>query len=60
MAGIIDVNSSKNGLARSLPLRMEEQSGNENSKCELERPINKIVTLGSDEVRFSTQKNTCC
>ena len=60
MARIIDVNSDKKGLVRSVLLSMEERSGNENSKHELERPIDKIVLmLGSDEVRFPTEKATC-
>ena len=50
MARII-VNSDKKGLVRSVLLRMGEQSGNDNSKRELERPIVKIVLImGSDEV----------
>ena len=60
MARIIDVNSDKKGLVCSVLLSMEERSGNENSKHELERPIDKIVLmLGSDEVRFPTEKATC-
>ena len=49
MARIIDLNSDKKRLVRSALLRMEERSGNENSKRELERPIDKIVLImGSD------------
>ena len=60
MAGKIDVNSDKKGLVRSVLLRMRERSGNDNSKHELERPIDKIMLIhGSDEVRFPTKKATC-
>ena len=49
MARIIDLNSDKKRLVRSALLRMGERSGNENSKRELERPIDKIVLImGSD------------
>ena len=48
MARIIHVNSDEKELVRSVLLRMGKRSGNENSKRELERPIDKIV--GSDEV----------
>ena len=51
MARITDVNSDKKGLVCSVLLCMGEQSGNENSKRELERPIGKIMLImGSDEV----------
>ena len=51
MAGKIDVNSDKKGFVRTVLLRMRERSGNENSKYELERPIDKIMLIhGSDEV----------
>ena len=60
MARIIDVNSDNKGLVRSVLLCMREQSGNDNSKHELERPTDKIVLImGSDEVRFPTEKATC-
>ena len=60
MARITDVNSDKKGLARSVLLRMGDRSGNENSKRELEQPIDKIMLImGSDEVRFPTEKVTC-
>ena len=60
MARIIDVNSNKKGLVHSVLLRIGERSGNENSKCELERPIGKIVLImESDEVRFPTENATC-
>ena len=60
MAGKIDVNSDKKGLVRTVLLRMRERSGNENSKYELERPIDKIMLIhGSDEVWFPTEKATC-
>ena len=60
MARIIDVNSNKKRLARSVLLCMGERSGNENSKRELERPIDKIVLImGGDEVRIPTKKATC-
>ena len=60
MARIINVNSDKKGLVRSVILRMGERLGNENSKRELERPVDKIVLImGSDEVRFPTKKATC-
>ena len=56
-ARTIDVNSDKKGLVRSVLLRMGERLASENSKRELERPIDKIVLiLGSDEVRFPTKK----
>ena len=39
---------------------MGERLGNENSKRELEWPIDKIVLImGSDEVGFPTEKATC-
>ena len=51
MARITDVNSDKKGLVHSVLLCMGEQSGNENSKWELERPIDKIMLImGNDEV----------
>ena len=60
MARIIDVNSDKKGLVHSVLLRMGERSGNENSKRELEQPIDKIVLImGSDEVLFPTKKAMC-
>ena len=60
MARIINVNSDKKGLVRSVILRMGERLGNENSKRELERPVDKIVLImGSDEVWFPTEKATC-
>ena len=60
MATIINVNSDKKGLVRSVLLRMGEPSGNEKLKRELERPIDKIVLiLGSDIVRFLAEKATC-
>ena len=60
MARIIDVNSNKKRLARSLLLCMGEQSGNENSKRELVRPIDKIVLImRSDEARIPTKKAKC-
>ena len=60
VARIINVNSDKKGLVCSVLLRMGERSGNKNSKCELERPIDKIVLiLGSDEVQFPTERATC-
>ena len=60
MARIINVKSDKKGLARSVILRMGERLGNENSKRELKRPVDKIVLImGSDEDRFSTEKATC-
>ena len=59
-ATIIDVNSDKKGLVRSVLLRTGEPSGNEKLRLELERPIDKIVLiLGSDIVRFLTEKATC-
>ena len=59
MARIINVNSDKKGLVRSV-ICMGKQLGNENSKCELERPVDKIVLImGSDGVRFPTEKATC-
>ena len=60
MARIIDVNSDKKGLVRSVLLHMGERSGNENSKRELEQTIDKIVLImGSDEVLFPTKKSMC-
>ena len=60
MAGIIDVNSNKKGLVRSVLLSMGERSENEKSKHELERLIDKIkLILGSDEARFPTKKAMC-
>ena len=60
MARIIDINSDKKWLVHSVLLRMEERSGNENSKRELERPIDKIVLImGSDEVLSPTKKAMC-
>ena len=60
MARIINANIEKKGLVCRVLLRTGEQSGNKNSKRELERPIDKIVLiLGSDEVRFPTKKATC-
>ena len=60
MARIIDVNSDKKGLVRSVLLRMGEGSGNENSKRELEQTIDKIVLImESDEVLFPTKKSMC-
>ena len=51
MARIINANSDKKGLVHSVILRMGERLGNENSKHELERPVDKIVLImGSDEV----------
>ena len=48
MARIIDVNSDKKELVRSVLL------------CMAERPIDKIVfILGSDEVQFPTKKAMC-
>ena len=59
-ARILNVNIDKKGLVRSVLLCMGERSGNENSNRELERYIDKIVLiLGSDEVRFPTEKATC-
>ena len=40
---ITNVNIDKKGLVRSVLLCMGERSGNENSKCELERPIDKSL-----------------
>ena len=60
MARIIDVNSDKKGLVHSVLLRMGERPGNENSKSELEQPIDKIMLImGSDEVLFPTKKAMC-
>ena len=60
MARIIDVNSDKKGLVHSVLLRMGERPGNENSKSELEQPIDKIMLImGSDEVLFPTKKSMC-
>ena len=60
MAGIIDVNSNKKGLVRSVLLSMGERSEKEKSKHELERLIDKIkLILGSDEARFPTKKAMC-
>ena len=59
MARIVYLNSDKKGLVASVLLRMGERSGNENSKREF-KPIGKIVLImGSDEVRFPTEKPTC-
>ena len=59
MARIIYLNSDKKGLVGSVLLRMGERSGDENSKREF-KPIGKIVLImGSDEVRFPTEKPTC-
>ena len=60
MARIIDINSDKKGLVRSVILRMGEQLRNENSKRELEQPIDKtVLIMGSNKVRFPTEKGTC-
>ena len=59
-ARIINVNIDEKGLVCSAPLCTGEWSGNENSKRELECPIDKIVLiLGSDKVQFPTKKATC-
>ena len=60
MARVIGVKSNKKGLVHSVLLCMEEWSGNENSTCELEQPIDKIVLiLGNDEVWFPNKKAMC-
>ena len=60
MARIIDVNSNKKGLVRSVLVSMEKRPENEKSKHELERLIDKIkLILGSDEARFPTKKTMC-
>ena len=60
MARIIDVNSNKKGLVRSVLVSMEKRPEKEKSKHELERLIDKIKLIhGSDEARFPTKKTMC-
>ena len=55
MARIIDVNSDKKELVRSVLLCMAERPIDKR-----EQPIDKIVfILGSDEVQFPTKKAMC-
>ena len=55
MVRIIDVNSDKKELVRSVLLCMAERPIDK-----IEQPIDKIVfILGSDEVQFPTKKAMC-
>ena len=55
MARIIDVNSDKKELVRSVLLCMAERPIDK-----IEQPIDKIVLiLGSEEVQFPTKKAMC-
>ena len=45
MGRITDVNNDQKGLVRSVTLKIGEHAGNENSRCKLEKPIDKIVLL---------------
>ena len=45
MAKVIKVNKGEDGLVRSVCLRFGDRNGNDNSKHELERPIDKCVLL---------------
>ena len=45
MGRVIDVNNDRKDLVRSVTLKIGEHAGNENSRCKLEKPIDKIVLL---------------
>ena len=52
MGRITDVNNDQKGLVWSVMLKIGEHARNENSKCKLEQPIDKIVLLlESDNVK---------
>ena len=57
---VIDINNDQKGLVRSVTLKIDERTGNENSKCKLEWPIDKtVLLLESDNVnwvQFPTEK----
>ena len=51
MGRITDINNDRKGLVRGVTLKIGERTENENSKCKLEQPIDKIVLLLKSDVK---------